>query len=130
MATGRQAGTPCRSALPACLALAWHDLKMTHAEQANTGGQSRSHRSSPPACPLCPVTSADVDPQYRSDADSSVLRGWAAKGPRRLAEEIGQKLAVGRLLAGGWDRCMLGWAAGAGRGIATCLVSSILPLAS
>lgn len=45
-------------------------------------------------------SSADVDPQYKADADSSVLRGWAVKGPQRLAEEIGQKLAVGRLLAG------------------------------
>ncbi|KAL4457908.1 hypothetical protein ABPG75_012773 [Micractinium tetrahymenae] len=43
----------------------------------------------------------DVDPQYKADADSSVLRGWAVKGPQRLAEEIGQKLAVGRLLADG-----------------------------
>jgi len=41
---------------------------------------------------------ADVDPQYRSDAEQGVLRRYLATAPG----ELEHRLAVGRLLAGGW----------------------------
>lgn len=68
-------------------------------------GMSTLHLSPPfalaltksPPIPSC-LQSADIDPQYKADAEQGVLQRYLSTAPG----ELEHRLAVGRLLAGGW----------------------------
>ena len=68
-------------------------------------GRSSRLTAHPSANLRSPPLPADVDPQYKSDAEQGVLRRYLSTAPG----ELEHRLAVGRLLAGGANRYSMSW---------------------